>query len=305
MGTAARKNETLQSLLESSTLWFGRFSHRRMALGATSPDLTTQLPHAKLGLEQIDQALPNSGLEFGAIHEWSVASSITEKSRNHWQPPSLIFALILHNLISEIASGRDLVHRDLAHGQQLVWIGRRCWPTPTVLESAIPEELSLLEQASWKDRCFFIDPANQKHRLWSLLETLRSKAVAATIVDGSKFDALNLRRIKLAAAEGQTLCLLARPPWESNHNSIASTCWRLAALASPNRHPRWSIELLRARGLSAPRSWILEWSNDELSKKSAFHLVSSTDGGGLAKKNERHDSTTLLPRKSATATYRT
>ena len=300
--------QSVSSLISSGALWVGKAAR---AIGA--PKIEAASFVGRIGVEAIDQTLVAGGLEFGAIHEWTLENSINLKERNQWQPPLFIFANIIHQVISDLSAGKAL----LKGNSQIFWIGRRCWPTPIVLETALPEELPKDQQCAWKDRCCFIDPADSKQRLSALIAALRSKAVVLVIADGSKLDAQALRRAQLAAAEGQTLCLLARPAWEFAPHSVAKTRWKIRATPSPTKYPRWSVELLRARGLSAPQAWELEWvpqgiaelSEDDAhgkengrkdSTKSSLRLVSTALGGA----DQTQAATTFTDTDAADAIYR-
>lgn len=259
-------SSALRALLTSGRVWSREETHP-----------STDSFVVPLGLSEIDSEI-QGGLEWGALHEWSLEHEISSREKRNWSAPLFLFGQILHNSICRL---QEMPLTQI--GREIFWVGRKVWPTPVVLETALPRSFSEREQTKWKDRCFFIDPPDQKHRLWACIEILRSKSAAVVICDGSGFNTLARRRIQLAAAEGDTLCLLASPPWESLPASSARTRWRLHSLVSPTRFPRWSLELSRARGLVAPKRWAIEWiqstgiqNSDETNR---LHLVSPLIGG--------------------------
>jgi len=147
---------------------------------------------------------------------------------------------------------------DEGSGKAVVWIGRRCWPNPHAMIRA--RERTLLQ------RSLLVDPPDGAGRLWAIDLALRSPAVAAVIADGSGLDMPQSRRLQLAAEAGAALALIARPSAERHQLSAATTRWLVqpAPVAAPLRNPRWTVELLRCKGmqpdLNVPRSWTLEWN---------------------------------------------
>lgn len=194
--------------------------------------------------QEIDQAL-NGGLLRGAVHEWFTVPHCSID----WHPPLGIF---IH-----LAAGA--LHEDATRGKVVVWIGRRCWPNPHALIRDARERTLL-------QRSLLVDPPDGAGRLWAIDLALRSPAVAAVIADGSGLDMPQSRRLQLAAEAGTALALIARPHIEQRQLSAATTRWLVqpAPVASPLRNPRWTVELLRCKGMqpdvNVRRSWTLEWN---------------------------------------------
>lgn len=171
-------------------------------------------------------------LPLGVIHEWFAEGD----------PPLCLLAHFVRRARAQTRAG-----------VLAVWIGRSCWPFPVHLG------------ASLRAASFFVDAERPNERLWALDLCLRSPAVAAVVADGRGFDMAATRRLQLAAKRSRTLAMLARPERELNELSAAALRWRVRPVPSPHDHPRWSVELLRCKGLRpapGPLTWVLEW-NDE------------------------------------------
>jgi protein ImuA len=170
-------------------------------------------------------------LETGAIHEWFGEEGARGED---WLPP--LGALV------------DLARRALSAqpDRWALWIGRRCWPYPAPRGSG-PDPLG---------RSLFVDSQDPDARLWAIDLALRSAAVGVVIADGSDLTMAATRRLQLAAASGRgakALGLLARPAWEARQLSAARTRWRITPARSESGSPRWTIELLRRKGVRPAR----------------------------------------------------
>lgn len=218
------------------------------SLGCTKP-IVRSVP---LGIAAIDVALPGIGLRCGAVHEWMgderpCGSEARDDSRHgrgsRRTKPSACWSPAMTMLI-------QLARRALAsveHGSgQLVWIGQRVWPSVTALGCG-PDEGP--DGGHALGRSLFIRTNDPSVRLWATDLALRSGAAAAVIADGERFDLAATRRLQLAAESGGALCLLARPPWERSGLSAAATRWLVCPSASPTNTRRWTVELLRCKGV--------------------------------------------------------
>ncbi|MGP1346840.1 MAG: ImuA family protein [Phycisphaerales bacterium] len=189
-------------------------------------------------------------LDRGAIHEWySPVPALT------------VLSALAAQAIAEPSAGA------------IVWVGRSCWAS-----------LGSLRNPRVLERSVFVDPPNDADRGWAIDQALRCAAVACVIADGRGIDMGLSRRLQLAAAEGGAIGLLARPPDEERALSAARTRWRVApapdggacgvegaGLAGPAHRswfpePRWTVELLRCKGVLQPtrhaRRWVVRWSHD-------------------------------------------
>ncbi len=182
-------------------------------------------------------------LSRGAIHEWfGVADAVdgtaridtsTSRSVRRWLPP----------LCALIHAARMVLAGDSGGSGRVLWIGRRCWPYPRALIGAEDVGGRLLNQS------LFVDPVNHSERVWAIDLALRCPAVVAVIADGSRLSMAESRRLQLAASAGSALGLIARPSWELNELSAARTRWLVTNAPSTEASPRWTVELLRCKGL--------------------------------------------------------
>jgi hypothetical protein len=125
---------------------------------------------------------------------------------------------------------------------RLVWVGQAVWPCVFALASTDDGYRAV-------DRSLFVRVMRPDERLWATDLALRSGAAAAVIADGSGLNLAGTRRLQLASEAGGALCLLARPPWEQSLLSAASTRWLVRFCSSSVATRRWTVELLRCKGM--------------------------------------------------------
>ncbi len=164
---------------------------------------------------------------------------------------------------------------EAAAGGIVVWIGRRCWPTLWALSLAERGDRTAEDARRLLRASALIDARDVAERLWAMDAALRCAGVAAVVGDGSGLDLAGTRRLQLAAESGGVVGLLARPPSERWELSAATTRW-LVGWSAPaheerarraNERVRWSVELLRCKGVQpsreAPRTFAVEWDRAE------------------------------------------
>jgi hypothetical protein len=139
----------------------------------------------------------------------------------------------------------------------VVWIGRAVRPYPHLLLRGCPpfsrfassrQSTANVRDRLLLERSLFIDPPDDRTRLWAIDLALRCPALSAVIADGRGLSMSQTRRLQLAAEAGGTLALLARPPEEAGELSAARTRWRVSPTPSATDRPRWNIELLHRKG---------------------------------------------------------
>ncbi len=238
------KESHLRDLFSRGALWNGRRDTQTDVATASLPAML-----APFGITDID-AVIGGGLPKGFIHEFALENLLTSKVHFRWQSPLFVAANLLRSLPHSI-NETSMIH-------STIWIGRQCWPTPVILEASISSTLPAITRQRIKDAHIFLDPTDQKRKLWSIVEALRARAVAAVIADGSKLNSVASRRIQLAAQESGTFCLLMRPPWELAQTSTAYSRWQLRSVPTPHKYPAWEVELLRFRGVTTPQLWSIE-----------------------------------------------
>lgn len=181
-------------------------------------------------------------LRCGALHEWFGIEALggvgTVESgggfernaargsvREGWVPPLCILCDVARRAIS--VEGRRF---------QVVWIGRRCWPSP----------LALGRWSGLIERSVFVDPPDFGARWWAADVACRCGQPTLVIADGSRCSRSDSRRLQLAASSAGAVCILARPPWEVRELSTATTRWSVAYEPSDSgRRPRWAVVQLR------------------------------------------------------------
>ena len=213
------------------------------------------------GLADIDRHLPPIGLAADGVHEIAPAAYGD-------MPAALGFAaaLAVRRLAAEPADARPLLWcrlsaetrewgRIYGHGLEALGFPRHRLLTATLNR---PDAV-----------------------LWTIEEALKSAALAGVVADvGSNLDLTTVRRLMLAANEGQTpgLLLFPAPP---QGGTAARTRWSVAAAPSaappfddkaPGA-PAWSLRLVRCRG-GRPGEWFVEWSH----ATHRFALASAVSG---------------------------
>jgi hypothetical protein len=193
---------------------------------------------------------PAPGLARGVLHEWCGAAA---GPRARWTPPLILLA---HLAGRALAAAEEPGSAGGAEPPRHVpWIGRAVWPYPVLL--ARPGAAAGAGEAgALVERSLCVDPPDAARRLWALALALRSPSVAAVVGDARGLDLTATRRLQLAAEAGGALALLARPPQEERRLSAAATRWRVRLVptcGSAPRFPRWSVELLRVKGIQELR----------------------------------------------------
>lgn len=191
----------------------------------------------------------------GAVHEWFGPiddDEPTEQPDPAWRGSVLLLASFARRALHERGSSGRL-------GGWVVWVGAPCWPYAPGL---VGEDRRLIA------RSLLVDPSSHAERVWAVELALRSPAVAAVIADGRGLRMNESRRLQLAAQAGRTLALVARPARELAELSCAATRWLVRRAPTPTAEPRWTVVLLRCKGVQpaaeCPRSWALEYCRETL-----------------------------------------
>lgn len=241
------------------------------------------------GWAEIDAQL-GGGLSAGGLHEWfgveeALDGDAARSTGRRWSPP---LCILVH-----------LAWQALDHAPSepwTLWIGGQCHPYPRVLIRG--EDRRLLE------RSLFVAPRDAASRLWAIDLALRSPAVGCVVADGSHFDRPATQRVQLLARSQGKLVLSACPPKQRDELSAAQTRWRIRAAPPPEDaskkeiHPRWSVELLRCKGVRPAQShcvWRMEWNRGQ----GAVHL--SARLADLAGPPQKQAPRSERPRRQQTA----
>ncbi len=245
----------------------------REKLGSTHPENAGEdRALIKTAWPEIDAAL-GGGLLAGALHEWFGLARHDNRSDSPrtWKPPICVPVHLAWQALEV-----DLQTR------WAVWVGRRCFPYPSVLVRGIDSRLL--------ERSLFVTAGNADSRLWAIDVAVRSPSVGVVIADGSTFSMAATRRVQLLAKRHKTFVLIVRPPKEQDELSAAQSRWLVRwephAPGTGNvfLHPRWRMELLRCKGVPIERtSWVLEWDHDT----STLHLSSEMAHPACSPKEEQ------------------
>jgi len=166
--------------------------------------------------------------------------------------------------------------REVPPSTLLLWIGKRLFPTPHLLEQTV---------ARWEERCVFVDPPNRAARVWCAIEALSSPAIGAVVLDGSHLNFLSTRRLQLVARKHHSIALLVRQGEERQYRSAAQTKWSIAPQSLDDRQhcisahsvePTWRLEAQKAPGILPPLSWIVRWEPDKRALTVLSHSSTST-----------------------------
>ena len=195
------------------------------------------------GLSLIKEAFPGHIFPLGAVHEF-VCDTIEEKS-------------VSSGFVCGIASFI------MKRGGVGAWIGASGTVFPHALKAFGIEP----------DRFFFVDPSNEKEKLWVIEEVVKCNGFSVVIADIRNLGFTESRRFQLAVEHsGVTGFLLRR---NTTIKSCAVTRWHIKpAIGDVNSqlpgigYPQWNVTLLKVRN-GKPGSWMLEW------KAGAFHHVQS------------------------------
>ena len=199
-----------------------------------------------LGIDALDDALPEGGLAPDGLHEAAGASAADG-------PAAAAFLAALLVLLARVGE----------RGPVLVCQSR-----------GGAARLGRLHGPGWRD--LGLEPADllilrarrEKDVPWAMEEGLRCGALAAVLAEAEGIAFTVSRRLALAAAEGATPALLLRHDG-LGPTSAAQTRWRVAALpgsADPFDEgapglPRWRLALVRARG-GRPATCDVEWNRE-------------------------------------------
>ncbi|WP_442919180.1 ImuA family protein [Methylobacterium sp. Leaf118] len=227
----------------------GRLRHLRRQMEDLARRPGAHRPALPFGLPDLDRHLPGGGLRCGALHEVGEAGL----SADHAALSALFAAAIVARLPGPVLwclRGRDLF------APALVSVGLS------------PGRIVFAE--TWSDA----------EVLPAMEEGLRSRGLAAVVGEASRLGLTASRRLQLAAERSGALTVVIRrrrraaAQGESggesgDEPSAALTRWRVSpqpgtgpprfGLSMPGLpRARWLVELTRARGADAPRSWILD-----------------------------------------------
>lgn len=203
-------------------------------------------PPLRLGISAIDQHLPRSGIERGALHEF-----VGERA-------------CMLGFMAALA-GRD------NQARRIIWIRPEADSRLFVHGLA---QLGLTPQ-----RLVIVAARKTEDRLWAFEEAVRDLKNSLAIAEVENASLTETRRLQLAAERSGAIAFLMRNRPEP---SAAATRWRIEPAPSDGLNPRWRIALERCRGAMAGAiaglSWLVDFDHATLS----FHLAAALADGSLA-----------------------
>ena len=147
-----------------------------------------------------------------------------------WPHGGLTELLLPHPGVGELSLLMPALARLSREHRWLAWVAPPHTPYAPALE-AHGVDLS---------RIMLIHPPAIKDALWTIEQTLRSGSCGAVLAWVRDADFHSLRRLQLAAAEGQSLCLLFRPQEAAAEASPATLRLRLEAI--PEGVRAWPVK---------------------------------------------------------------
>lgn len=148
-----------------------------------------------------------------------------------WPRGSLIEILPAAPGIGEISLLLPALRR-LAGEKRIAFVQPPFVPyAPALASSGLP-----LERVAWIDTC-------GAEAQWAAEQSLRSGAISAVLYWGASSDALDLRRLQLAAEAGNALLFLFRPM-----SALAEPSMAAVRMSLFPQHGKLRVDLLKARG---------------------------------------------------------
>ena len=206
----------------------------------------------------------------GSVHEWTHHDpDIVRNKATHWYVPTTILSTLASNALTSSISGAT-------NKRFAIWIGKRVWPTPSILALTMNRSVSKESLAQKLERCFFIDLPSERMRLWTICTALRCPSVAVVIADISKLPFPAMRQVTLSAKKGRTLALLTRAPWQNTVPLSGQMRWTVRPLRSDSTNSRWELALTRCKGVQATRplpiKWTVEFSHEAEDEEVRLHI---------------------------------
>lgn len=225
---------------EAATRRDDRLAHLRRRLDEMGRERVRQRPPLPFGVPDLDAHLPAGGLRCGALHEVAEAG----EAAGHGALSALFAAGILARLPGPVlwcVRGRDLF-------------------APALLTVGLAP-----------DRIVFAETGTDAEVLPAMEEGLHARGLAAVVGEVSRLGLTASRRLQLAAERTGVMVLAIRRrrtaaegAADEGEPTVALTRWRVSPRPGTGPPPpglpraRWLVELTRARGADAPRSWILD-----------------------------------------------
>jgi hypothetical protein len=277
--TDSASNETLDRLRQQGAIWNGAL-HDSACQGThpfSEPSARTSrvIP---FGAPAIDSKLPSGGLATGAVHEIIYNDPLLPQALASTLPAVLAYSAhsqLQHNLSqsgwSATSSTKNRVplntttHHHAAHSahtQTAVWIGKRCWPSPFLLNALDTPDTAPTHRLL--SRSLFIDPPNNASTLWAIETCLRSRAVHLVIAACPRVSRTTTQRLAYVARTNNTTALLLRAAADITAPTYATSRWCITPAPSLQDAAKWELRLLKLTGIPHQQlAWIVELPSRE------------------------------------------
>lgn len=218
------------------------------------------LPLWRLGLPEVDDALPGGALVIGGLHE------VIADYAHMPAASGFCVALLVRLLTGLRMSDRRMV----------LW----CTRGQESRAFGLPYGPGLLDLGISPDRLLFVRAEKPADLAWAMEEGVRTPALAGVFGELGPASLTVTRRLLLAARDSGVAGLILRD--SADHRpSAALTTWHIEAVCSglqthTQGQGRWRVTLEHCRGGGAgggkwPQSWDLEWN----SETHHFHMAAS------------------------------
>jgi hypothetical protein len=186
-------------------------------------------------------------LKRGAIHEFIYNDPLQPNAT----PVSLasVIAVNAHLSLSQNRlRDRDTLHRNLTTPHlSIIWIGKRCWPTPFALDALTPLQSPYRDLNGTLKSSLFIDTTSDKETLWAIENALTNRSIQLVIADCPKISPSTSQRLALLADRNNRTAILLRAVGDLHSRSFAHSRWELTPTPSNNSSPSWLLTLHRVK----------------------------------------------------------
>jgi len=261
--SAIAKNTALDALYQQGVVWMcEEGSVSRYPTHTFTPTQASDTNVIPFGASAIDSHLPHGGLATCVVHEIAYNDPLLPQAAASTIPAVLAHSAHLRLQHDFTRSGwRSSVQTEY-DTPYIVWIGKRCWPSPFLLSALdapdTPYEERLLQ------RSLFIDPPSTSAALWAIETSLRSRAVHLVVAACPKISRTTTQRFAHAARHHNTTAILLRAYSDMLSPSCAASRWCVAPVSSSNETAAWELRLIKLTGAPYQQmSWIVSLQSNE------------------------------------------
>ncbi|GAA4299692.1 Error-prone repair protein ImuA [Compostibacter hankyongensis] len=193
------------------------------------------------GLGAVEAAFPDGVFPTGAMHEF-ISQGPEEAAATEGFMAGLLGGL-------------------MQQGGFCLWVGSPLFPPALTRFGIAPEKI------------LFVTTTRPKEILWAVEEGLRCAGLTAVVGRLQELSFTAARRLQLAVEQSRVTGFIHRCRPRSENTIACVARWRIKPLPARTEdalpgvgHPRWTVQLLRARN-GKPGAWQLEWAEGR------FHVL--------------------------------